>query len=163
MILKFEINEPSKFKKQQLQDFVNLLNLQGQIQNPTVDKIYVCPIICIVYLNDQPVGIGAIKQVYKTPFDKAQVTELKEEFNYELGYLYVKEDTELRGIGIGKTICKLLLKRIGNQNIFATTSMDDDNIMKFILEKLSFEKTGHTYIGVKTGKSIGLYLKKFHK
>lgn len=159
MKLSFEIDEPSKFTSNQLDDFLRLLTLQAQISNPNLEKINASSLICIAYFNGVPIGIGAIKQVYKSPFDKAEVSTLKDQFDFELGYLFVIDDRNYRGLGIGKTISKLLLKKLGNKNVFATTDESDENVMKFILQSLNFKKVGKTYIGTKTHKSIGLYLK----
>ncbi|QZK99499.1 hypothetical protein K5L04_07110 [Flavobacterium psychrophilum] len=160
MKLLFEINKPSNFKSIQRDEFLKLLKLQAQTSNSSLEKINSCPLICIVYSDDLPIGIGAIKQVYKNPFDKAEVSNLKDKFDFELGYLFVIDDINYRGFGIGKTISKLLLKELGNKNVFATTEENDKNRMKFILESLNFKKTGKTYTGNKTQKAIGLYLKQ---
>ena len=161
MKITFEVNSPNEFKKNQIEEFLNLLILQKQVSNPSIQKINASTLICIVYADNVAIGIGAIKQVYKTPFDKAEVSELKDKFEFELGYLYVKDCKKYRGLGIGKTICKLLLKELGNKNVFATTDIDEKNVMKYILESLSFVKTGKIYSGASTQKSIGLYLKEY--
>lgn len=159
MKLTFEIELPSKFKKNQLDDFLKLLIKQNQVSNPSIEKIKASSYICIVYYDDLPIGIGAIKKVYNKPFDYAKVSELKNNFNFELGYLYVSEDGNYQNFGIGKTISKLLLKKLGNENIFATTEKSEQNSMIYILENLKFIKIGETYVGKKTKKSINLYVR----
>lgn len=159
MIIIFEINDPSKFSVTQIDQFLKLLIYQNQVKDPSLKKIRASKLICIVYDNENPIGIGAIKQVYKSPFDKAEVSELKNDFEFELGYLFVNNDDNFKDLGIGKTICKLLLKHLGDENIFATTDLNDKNAMKYILESLGFKKTGKSYIGEETKKLIGLYIK----
>ena len=161
MTLTFKVDNPEKFTIKEKDIFVQLLIKQGQVTNPNIDKVNASPFICIVFCNDEPVGIGAIKNVYKTPFDYAKVSELKVKFENELGYLFVSNDnaSNFRGLGIGKTISKLLLKQIGKGTVFATTDVSRKNIMKYILKNVGFKKVGKTYKGQNTNKKIGLYIK----
>lgn len=158
MNIKYIVGEPNRFTVQQRRYFQKLLKLQGQVGNPSMDKINSCPFLCLAYDNELLIGIGAIKKVYKTPFDKAGVTKLKEKYEIELGYLFVLDNKKYRGKGISKLICKKLLKKTEQRNVFATSEESDENAMKWILQNLGFIKTGQTYFGAKTKKEIGLYL-----
>lgn len=158
MEIKYFIEEPNNLSDQQRQYFQKLLKLQGQVDNPSMDKINSCQFLCLVYDNELPIGIGAIKEVYKTPFDKAEVANLKDKYDLELGYLFVLDKKKYRGKGIAKSICSGLLNKTGLRNVFATTEEKNENAMKWILEKFEFIKTGQTYLGAKTKKNIGLYL-----
>lgn len=161
MTLTFKVDKPEKFTAKEKNFFVELLIKQGQVANPNIGKVNSSPFICIVYCNDTPIGIGAIKNVYKNPFDYAEVPELKTKFKNELGYLFVSDDNsnDLRGLGIGKTISKLLLKKIGTGTVFATTDVSRKNVMKYILKDIGFKMVGKTYKGQNTNKKIGLYIK----
>lgn len=156
--IKYIVEEPNYLTEQQRQYFQKLLKLQGQVENPTMDKITSCSFLCLAYDNELPIGIGAIKKVYKTPFDKANVTKLKDKYDFELGYLFVLDKKKYREKGIAKTICSELLNKTEDENIFATTEESETNSMKWILKKFDFIKTGETYVGMKTKKNIGLYL-----
>lgn len=158
MKVNFIIGKPEEFSLVETEHFLQLLIEQNQISNPSVEKVNNCSILCFAYFQDSLIGIGAIKQVYKTPFDKAGVSELKSNYNSELGYLFIKDEKEFRGKGIAKAICNLLISQIQEENIFATTEQSDSNSMKYILQSLNFEKVGETYEGAKTKKKIGLYL-----
>lgn len=160
MDIKYIVGEPNSLTQQQQHYFQKLLKLQDQVEDPSMDKINSCPFLCLAYDNELPIGIGAIKEVYKTPFDKADVSKLKNNYDLELGYLFVLDKKKYRGKGIAKLICKELLNKAGHRNIFATTEESDENAMKWILQKFGFIKTGQTYVGAKTKKNIGLYLLK---
>jgi len=123
------------------------------ISNPILVRL-----LCLAYDSELRIGIGAIKKVYKTPFDKADVVKLKDKYDIELGYLFVLDKNKYRGKGIAKSICSELLNMVKHKNVFATTEESDENAMKWILQKFSFKKTGQTYVGAKTKKNIGLYL-----
>ena len=161
MDLRFLVIKSGDMTVVQRNEFLTLLKLQGQVSNPTMDKINKCVYVSIAYQDNNPIGIGAIKQVYKVPFDKATVSKLKKQFEHELGYIYVKSDeaSPLRGLGIGKMISKLLVNRIYNKNVFATTEYSSKNPMVHILNGIGFTQFGIPYTGDKTGKNIALFLK----
>src|SRR5690606_28750684 len=135
-----------------------LLDKQGQVDS-SEGKAECCFKICLVKLDGNAIGIGALKQVYKTPFDYAKIPEIKENYNYELGYLFVDKDNikaNFQGLGIGKYITKLRLNEIKNENVFATTELNEKNSMYHILKSFNFESIGKTYKGQKTKKTICL-------
>lgn len=45
-----------------------------------------------------------------------------------------------------------------SKTVFETTEENEENSMKWILQKFDFNKTGKTFIGSKTNKNIELYL-----
>ncbi len=158
MMIDITIDKPINFPTKELESFLNLLIEQNQIINPSIDKIKGCYLLCFVKYDNLLIGIGAIKQGYKTQFDKAGVSELKSFYNHELGYLYVIDHPEIRGKGLGKEISRQLISSLGRESLFATTEESESNPMKFILEKLDFQKVGNSYVGGKTGKTIALYI-----
>jgi hypothetical protein len=80
MTLTFKVDKTEKFTIKEKNIFVQLLIKQRQVTNLNIDKVNASPFICIVFCNDEPIGIGAIKNVYKTPFDYAEVPKLKAKF-----------------------------------------------------------------------------------
>ncbi|MBX3164838.1 MAG: hypothetical protein KF900_10180 [Bacteroidetes bacterium] len=155
--MEYIIKTSNELSEQEIKYCLKLLLLQKQI-TPTKEKITSCPFVCLVYDENIPIALGAIKQVSKTYFDKAEITTLKSKYDFEIGYFYVLEKTKYRGKKIAQNICQKLLECIKNKNVFATTEESKENPMKHILEKFDFKKTGKTYIGEKTKKNIGLYL-----
>lgn len=161
MEIHYQIESPKKLGEHTKQYFLKLLLLQGQVA-PTMEKINNCPFLCIAYDGNLPIGIGAIKHVYKAPFDYAGMPNLKDDYNYELGYIYVLDKKKYRGKKIGKNICTKLLEVVKGQKIFATTEENEENRMRIILENFNFKRVGNTYIGGNTGKTIGLYVLEAH-
>jgi hypothetical protein len=160
MSLTFKIGPNNIFSEQDTEIFRQLLIKQGQVADPSIKKINSCPYLCIAYLDGDPVGIGAIKEVYKAPFEYAGQKSIAEEFSFEMGYLYVDDAKQTTGLKIGSQISRALLDTLGNANVFATTEFSDTNPMKYILEKLQFVQTGKIYQGRRTGKNIALYTTK---
>lgn len=158
MKIEYLVKSSKDLTKEEIKQFRFLLDKQGQVDS-SEGKAERCFKICLVKLDGNAIGIGALKQVYKTPFNYAKVPEVKENYNYELGYLFVEKDkikAQFQGLGIGKYITKLLLNEIKNVNVFATTEYDQNNPMYHILKSFNFKCIGNTYKGKKTKKSICL-------
>lgn len=158
MNLRYKIDSPKNFSEKEKFEFIELLIKQGQVENPNMEKLNSCIFLCMVFNENIPIGIGAIKNIYNKPFEYAGVSDLKKLFKHELGYLYVESNSEysFRGLGIGKNIAQYLLKKIENENVFATTEINLSNSMLFLLRKLGFESIGIPYIGKNTSKIISL-------
>lgn len=161
MRIEYILKAPELLPAIDIKYFEFLLDKQGQIDT-VKGKANRCYRICLVKIDNKPIAIGALKQVYKSPFDYAKVPELKEKYNYEIGYLFVdKESIEKKygSLGLGKYITKLLLNEVKDENVFATTENSNDNRMCHILESLGFISIGNSYKGRNTGKNISLMLK----
>jgi hypothetical protein len=158
MKIEYLVKSSNDLTKEEIGQFRVLLDKQGQVDT-SEGKAERCFKICLVKLDENAIGIGALKQVYKSPFDYAKVPEIKQNYSYELGYLFVDKDRikgNYEGLGIGKYITKLLLNEIKNENVFATTEYDDNNPMYHILKSFDFNCKGGTYKGEKTKKDICL-------
>ena len=95
------------------------------------------------------------------PFEYANVTDLKDDFEEEIGYLFIDSNQNgknYRGLGIGKNITYMLLTKVNNRNVFATTEFNQSNAMFHILKKFGFESIGKPYKGRNTGKIITLMI-----
>ena len=106
MKIEYLVKSSKDLTKEEIRQFRVLLDKQGQVDS-SEGKAERCFKICLVKLDGNAIGIGALKQVYKSPFDYAKVPELKENFNYEIGYLFVDKDKikeNHQGLGVGKNI-----------------------------------------------------------
>lgn len=162
MELTFKIGAPENFDRKAKNTFLNMLKKQGQNEKPSMRAINSCPVLCMVYSDEEVIGIGAIKQLYRINFNYSGLKQLKRDFESEIGYLFVNDQAKngsFRGLGIGKTISRLLLRETGEQNVFATTEINKKNPMLWILESLGFKQYGKSYKGKKTGKRIGTMLR----
>lgn len=158
MKIEYLVKSSKDLSQKEIEQFRVLLDKQGQV-NSSGGKAERCFKICLVKLDDIVIGIGALKQVYKSPFDYAKVSNMKDRYNYELGYVFVDKDEiniDFHGLGIGKYITKLLLVQIEKENVFATTEYTDNNPMFHILKSFDFKFIGKTYKGKTTKKNICL-------
>lgn len=115
--------------------FGELLKEQGKVQGDTFNKASRCKYIIIAYDNDVPVAIGAIKPKTSSDFhlDKANVNNISNIFDWELGYIYTKESYS--GNKIASNIVAKLLEEYGEGNLMATTEINDNPRMVKILIK----------------------------
>jgi hypothetical protein len=161
MEIKYKIDKAEYFSTAEKNCFLELIIRQGKVSEPTIEKIESCPYLCMASYDSKIIGIGALKQIYMTPFDNAGVPDLKSKFNIELGYLYVLDNQDgisFRGLGIGKSITRFLLSHTKNKNIFATTESKESNPMLHILRNFGFTSIGNPYIGHKTHDIITLMI-----
>lgn len=103
--------------------FGKALQRQGKVQGDVSEKADRCKLICIARLDDEVVGIGAIKVKTKSDFSeqKADLSKLSDAFDWELGYLFT--DPAHTRKGICRNIARLLVDAHGQENLMASTEI----------------------------------------
>lgn len=151
-------------KKVELQDderkiFAALLKKQGKVRGDLNLKADRCKLICIVYKDETPVAIGGIKQKTTSDFykEKANLPDLEKKFDWELGYIYTTPEYTRKGIA--KTIVKTLMENYGDNNIMASTEINDNPGMVKILKTYGFEHSGAIWQSNIHFKNLGLFLR----
>lgn len=155
----FEIFETESITDTLAQQYVALLKEQGKVNAPNESRIKRCKFIALATVESRIIGAGAIKKKTESDFnsDKANVQNLAEQFDWELGYCYTKSDYE--GQGISSFIVKSLLNKIGNINLMASTELYPKNSMIRILEKNGFKQIGTPWkSGIHDGL-LGLFIR----
>lgn len=141
--------------------FGELLEEQGRVQNPNVEKVSKCKVIFICYFDDMPVAIGAIKPRTVSTFSKANMESVLDEFEWELGYCYTRK--EYRNQGVSSNIVRVLLAATGECNFMASTEIYYDNPMVKILERHGFRLWGQPWKSSIHGGLLGLFLRVSNK
>lgn len=96
--------------------------------------------------NGIVVSIGAVKPPPKSDFniDKANLDELRKEFDWEISYCYPEQ--EHRGNRYSSSIVEKLINSLSdNTNLMASTKLCSDNIMLKILVRNGFKKRGQSW------------------
>lgn len=155
----FKIDIPKNFSEQERRTFLDLLNKQGKVKDPTIGKVNRCKLLCVCKVDNQIVSIGAIKQKTTSDFNsnKSDLEHLSNEFKIELGYCFTLPD--YTGKGFSSTIVKMLLTEIGNHNLMASTELREDNSMNGILQRNGFKQYGNPWKSIIHKGTLGLYLK----
>mgnify|MGYP001370862881 CR=1 FL=1 len=155
----FEIFETESITDKLAQQYVALLDEQGKVNAPNASRIKRCKLIALATVESRIIGVGAIKKKTNSDFhtDKANVPKLAEQFDWELGYCYTKNDFE--GQGISSFIVKNLLNKIGNINLMTSTELYPKNSMIRIIEKYGFRQIGTPWKSSIHDGLLGLFIR----
>ncbi|PCE65136.1 GNAT family N-acetyltransferase [Salinivibrio sp. YCSC6] len=139
--------------------FAKALKRQGKVQGDVSEKADRCKLLCIARIDDEVVGIGAIKVRTKSDFSeqKADLSKLSDDFDWELGYLFT--DPAHTGKGIGRNIARLLVDAYGQENLMASTEVSANPRMVKILEALGFRHYGKPWKSAIHDNYLGLFLR----
>ena len=104
------------------------------------------------------VSIGAVKPKTKSDFGshKADIGELQEKYEWELGYFYTAP--EQSGKGFSTTMVRLLMTELVGISLMASTELKEENSMKRILERAGFVRRGKSWNSEIHGGELGLFL-----
>lgn len=158
-ILSFELLGNEEITDAKAAVFVQLLQEQGKVRNPSVPKVKACKQIIFAHWNGQTIGIGAIKPKTLSDFrpGKADLQELIENISFELGYFYVRDTYQ--GLSISSTLARLLLRDFTDLNLIASTELHAGNPMVTVLHKNGFHRMGKSWrSGIHRG-DLGLFVK----
>lgn len=165
MKMKIIAKSPKDFDTNKLKTFEKLVTEGGEVPSEGLsEKISNAECLFFIYVKEQCVGVGAIKRPvvsYKlNSFKKADVLG-QEKYDYELGWIYIKE--EMRGKQLGnelmESICSYMSENLSDKKCFATVRQDNDG-MRYLLEKYSFSKSGQPYKSKRGDYSLKLYTKE---
>jgi len=139
--------------------FADMLKQQGKVQGNSLEKADRCKILCIAKINGEAVAIGAVK--FKTDSDfshsKSGLPDLRDYFEWELGYLYTSPKNA--GKGIAKNVTRMLVDEFGNGNLMASTEVTANPAMVSILEQLGFRLYGKPWKSAIHDNYLGLFLR----
>lgn len=155
----YEIISKTGINESHRQIVAQMLEEQQKIEPPYENKADKCKLICIVSKYDIPIAIGAIKNKTERAFtpEKANVIDLSEKFEWELGYIFVKKEFE--GQGIASNIARLLLSQYGNDNLIASPEINANPGMVKILNRFGFRLYGNPWKSNIHPNYLGLFLR----
>lgn len=152
-----EVKKPSECTPSELQVFQQLVEEGGEV-SPLGLRQRIEQAEALVFVNDGGcIAVAAIKQPNKgyksSVFLKAGVAEKSSEFNYELGWLYVKP--EARGKGLGHVLMQAVVTYLGSSGCYAT-SREENTSMQYLFSYYNFSRLGSAYLSDK-GYFLVLY------
>lgn len=154
----YTVGNAKEFSENDLNRFKEIVINAGEVSKRTFDNlISKNPLIIFIQDNIDIHAIGALKipnDTYKQDvFYKSETAEKIEDFPFELGWIVSLKESK----GYGKKIVEIL--SVLSPNIYATVR-SENYIMKHILEKFSFKKTGNNYKSDRGNYDIELFIKK---
>jgi len=158
MNLRVNVKSPGNCSDKEIEVFESFVNKGDEVDVMGLKERIMAAHKLIFVLNDECLGVGAIKKPnngYKAKvFKKAGIQILADEFLYELGWIYVLENT--RGLGIGSIIMKSISREINENKCYATTRENNDG-MRYLLEKHAYSLNGDKYLGRNKKNNLVLY------
>lgn len=155
--IEYDLINQSNFSKEDGMHLAYFLEKQGRVRGNLLSKIDRCKIVCFASSSGERIGVGAIKKKTSEDFNYAELPELAQKFDWELGYFYT--ENEFTGLGIGKGIASRLIKAFGEGNLMASTEFENNPSMDRILVSNGFKLFGKSWTSRMTGNKLGLYLK----
>jgi GNAT superfamily N-acetyltransferase len=155
------VKTPSECSLAELDTFQKLVVEGGEV-TPHGLRQRIEQAAALVFVNDSQccVAVGAIKmpnQSYKEGvFAKAGVADKSNDFNYELGWLYVTPPA--RGKGVGHNLMHAITSYLGNSSCYATTRENNDP-MHHLFSQYNFSRYGKAYQS-NNGYYLGLFANK---
>lgn len=127
----------------ELSEISKFIEIGGEVKNPRLKEAALVGF----YKEDDLLFATATMKLpnanYKANiFKKAETILSNEDFEFELGYVFVTKNC--RGKGYALSLCRELCKEYCLHNIFATTKSDNYS-MQQILTGLGFKKEGKPY------------------
>lgn len=139
--------------------FAGMLKQQGKVQGNMLEKADRCTFLCLARVDGSPASIGAIKVKTNSDFSdqKSGLSDLKRDFEWELGYLYT--DPKYTGKGIAKNVARTLVDKFGGGNLMASTEIKANPAMVNILKQLGFRQYGKSWKSGIHDNELGLFLR----
>ncbi|MES2808054.1 MAG: hypothetical protein V4619_05495 [Bacteroidota bacterium] len=156
----YKVGKPSDFTDDEISTFLELLEKQNKVNDPSEQKIKRCKLIAIGYSWEKPVAIGAIKPKTASDFTaaKANLPDLAKDYDWEVGYFYTEPAFE--GRRFSSALLSQLLTKYGDGNLMATTEIREGNRMVDSLEHRRFRQVGATWKSAISNNDLRLFLRE---
>lgn len=156
-----EIKRPGVCSKEEISAFCSAVRNGGEVSSKGLDeRVRRAQALVFLYVDGTIVGVAALKQpgvAYRNDvFRKAEVPRIAGQFSLELGWVYVFP--KHRGKGYSEVLSSAAVAQSGGAPVFATTRVDNTPMQK-TLERVDFERVGHSYRSTRGDYRLQLYVR----
>lgn len=142
------IKKPEQCTSKEKETFINLVisgnqNTVEHVKYSFDDLVWVG----LLYDNGEIKAVSSLKEGDSSPFYRAGMEDIADEYPYEVGFSYT--DPSSRGKGYNTTLKKKLFAKVGNRGIYATIRVNNKESMS-VNKKLGFVPMGKPYKGIVT-------------
>ena len=159
--MKLIVKTPASCSRRELNEFQRLVEMGEEVETSGLsERICRAFLLAFAYIRDSVVGVAGLKNPYSSyrsnVFEKAGLENRCDEFDKELGWVFVAEDN--RGKGFSNRLVEAILRDAAGFSIFATSRTDNVPMHK-ALTKNRFVEAGKPFISERgTQLKIFLYL-----
>lgn len=156
------VKKPKCCSNAEIAIFEALVSKGGEVELAGLqERILRAELLIFIYDNDdQTVAVGAIKNPNKgyksTIFEKSSASG-QENYDFELGWLYVAETA--RSKGYGRILMELICQQLTDKSCYATTR-ENNTAMQYLFNRFGFSKLGTPYKSRTGNHSLTLYVKE---
>lgn len=154
------VGAPTEFTQAERDTFIQLVCAGGEVGNQLLGR-NVANAKALIFLkqNGQYAGVAALKNPLKTYRNGiarcANAEILEREFPYELGYIFIVEES--RGLRLSGPLVAKALALVPEAGVFATMRVDN-HAMRATLCKAGFKPAGKPYDG-RDGRSLQIFVR----
>jgi hypothetical protein len=157
----FVYSKPKKLTKCQLDSIFNLVSKGNQVPISSLETgLMNAKTIGYAIADGELASVGVLKkpnESYKQKvFTQAGIQELAENYPYEYGYAFTKDEERFRRKGLSSTLLEGLLR--DSEKVYATVRVDNFN-SRGLLEKHGFVPSGNPYDNATKEYKLMIYLK----
>lgn len=158
------VKKPSKCSEGELDSFEALVIKGSEVAIAGFrDRIKKAKRLVFLFERDNTLaGIAALKKpnirYKKSVFKKAESKEDPDEFTFEAGWIYVKE--QFRGRKYSRLLLEEVLKLTGENRVYATTRENNEAMRRTNL-RFGFEQSGHPFKSCEGNYNLILYTKRY--
>lgn len=159
--ISISIKAPSECTNSEIHEFCCFIEAGGEVSPGGLRSRIRNNAVSLIFLifESKLAGVAAVKKPNEnyrnTIFDKAGVPGLAIDYKFEIGWVFVP--TIYRGMKFSHSLIHAALSRIGDQNVFATSRIDNDP-MRRTLERHGFKKVGMAYVSERGNYNLNLFL-----
>lgn len=144
--MNIRIKSPAKCTSKELRDFEQLVCAGGEVTTNGLGSLIQNAVKLLFADKEKLVGVCGIKQpnsYYRNDvFQKAGVSDVKEQYRVEFGWLYVSPSS--RRSGVGSSLIKAAMGEVEESGCFATTRATN-TAMHVLLGRNGFVRLGNDY------------------
>jgi predicted GNAT family N-acyltransferase len=164
IVIVITVKPPEELSADERKYFVEKVTKGREVDPTTLPRLVKRARFLAFYRNqNELVGVGGVKRPYDAYrnriFESAKSEARPEDYEMELGWIFVERSH--RGKGVGKTITCALLGEVRHDKIYAVTRMNNEPMKHLLKCNFDFHQSGEKYQSLDGKRSLVLYVRDY--